>query len=38
MFDEVLGHRGVRRATFANRPVQVANDLDEIIKAIEVHS
>jgi threonine synthase len=37
-FDEVLGHRGVRRATFANRPVQVANDLDAIIKAIEVHS
>jgi threonine synthase len=38
MFDEVLGHRGVRRATFANRPMQVANDLDAIIKAIEVHS
>jgi threonine synthase len=37
-FDEVLGHRGVRRATFANRPVQAANDLDAIIKAIEVHS
>jgi threonine synthase len=37
-FDEVLGHRGVRRATFANRAVQVANDLDEIIRAIEVYS
>jgi threonine synthase len=37
-FDEVLGHRGVRRATFANRAVPVANDLDEIIKAIEGHS
>jgi threonine synthase len=37
-FAEVLGHRGVRRATFANRAVQVANDLDEIIKAIEVYS
>jgi len=37
-FEEVLGHRGVRRATFANRAVQVANDLDEIIKAIEVYS
>jgi threonine synthase len=37
-FDEVLGKRGVRRATFANRAVQVANDLDEIIKAIEVYS
>jgi len=37
-FDEVLGHRGVRRATFANRAVQVPNELDEIIKAIEVYS
>src|SRR5262245_13555089 len=37
-FDEVLGHRGVRRATFANRAVQVPNDLDEIIKAIEVYT
>src|SRR5437879_9004222 len=37
-FDEVLGKRGVRRATFANRAVQVSNDLDEIIKAIEVYS
>jgi threonine synthase len=37
-FDKVLGHRGVRRATYANRAVQVPNDLDEIIKAIEVYS
>lgn len=37
-FDEVLGQRGVRRAMFANRAVQVPNDLDEIIKAIEVYS
>ena len=37
-FEEVLGQRGVRRATYANRAVQVANDLDEIIKAIEVYS
>ncbi|MBY0527585.1 MAG: threonine synthase [Gemmataceae bacterium] len=37
-FDEVLGQRGVRRAAFANRAVQVPNDLDEIIKAIEVYS
>jgi threonine synthase len=37
-FDEVLGKRGVRRATFANRAVQVPNDLDEIIKAIELYS
>jgi threonine synthase len=37
-FDEVLGARGVRRATFANRAVQVANDIDEIVRAIEVYS
>jgi threonine synthase len=37
-FDEVLGHRGVRRATYANRAVQVRNDLDEIIRAIELYS
>jgi threonine synthase len=37
-FDDVLGHRGVRRANFANRAVQVPNELDEIIKAIEVYS
>ncbi len=37
-FDEVLGKRGVKRAAYANRAVQVANDLDEIIKAIEVYS
>ena len=28
-FEEVLGKRGVRRASFANRAVQVPNDLDE---------
>jgi threonine synthase len=37
-FDEVLGKRGVRRASFANRAVQVPNDLDAIIQAIEVYS
>jgi threonine synthase len=37
-FDEVLGSRGVRRATYANRAIQVPNDLDEIIKSIEVYS
>jgi threonine synthase len=37
-FDEVLGARGVRRASFANRAVQVPNDLDEIVRAIEVYS
>jgi len=37
-FEDVLGKRGVRRAMFANRAVQVPNDLDEIIKAIEVYA
>jgi threonine synthase len=37
-FDEVLGRRSVKRATFANRAVQVDNDLDQIIRAIEVNS
>jgi threonine synthase len=37
-FEEKLGKRGVRRAGFPNRAVQVSNDLDEIIKAIEVYS
>jgi len=34
-FDEVLGARGVRTAEFANRPVAVPNDLDQIIRAIQ---
>lgn len=37
-FDEVLGRRGVRRASFANRAVVVRNDLEEIIRAIELYS
>ena len=37
-FDDVLGRRGVLRATYANRAVQVPNDLDAIIRAIEVYS
>jgi threonine synthase len=37
-FDDVLGSRGVRRAAHANRAVQVPNDLNEIIKAIELYS
>ena len=36
--EEVLGTRGVRRATYANRAIQVPNDLDESIKAIEVYA
>ncbi len=38
VFDEVLGSRGVRRANFANRAIQVSNDLDEIVRAIELYS
>jgi threonine synthase len=33
-FGDVLGKRGVKTAEFANRPVSVANDLDEIIKVL----
>jgi threonine synthase len=37
-FNRVLGSRGVSRAEFANRAVQVENNLDEIIRAIELNS
>jgi threonine synthase len=37
-FNEVLGSRGVHRASFANRAVAVPNNLDEIIKAIKLNS
>ena len=37
-FNQVLGSRGVKRAAFANRAVAVNNDLDEIIKAIQLYS
>ncbi len=37
-FEEYLGKRGVRRVAFANRAVQVPNDLDEIVKAIELYA
>jgi threonine synthase len=37
-FNQVLGSRGVRRATFANRAVAVPNKLDEIVKAIQLYS
>jgi threonine synthase len=36
-FNEVLGSRGVKRAAFANRAVAVSNDLDEIIRAIQLY-
>jgi len=38
LFEKVLGSRGVRRAGFANRPVVVANDLDDIIRTIGLYS
>jgi threonine synthase len=38
LFDQVLGSRGVHRAGFANRPVVVANDLDDIIRTIALYS
>jgi threonine synthase len=37
-FNRVLGARGVKRAAFANRAVAVSNDLDEIVKAIQLYS
>jgi len=37
VFNKVLGCRGVRRATYANRAVVVPNDLDEIIKALRLY-
>ena len=38
LFNEVLGKRGVKRAAFANRAIAVANDANEIIKAIQLYS
>jgi threonine synthase len=38
MFNQVLGSRGVRRASFANRAVAVPNNPDEIVKAIKLYS
>jgi threonine synthase len=37
-FNEVLGKRGVRRASFANRAVAVRNEMNDIIRAIQVYS
>ena len=37
-FNEVLGSRGVSRASFANRAVAVPNDLEAIIRAIQMYS
>jgi threonine synthase len=37
-FNRVLGSRGVNRAAFANRAIHVENDLDEIVRAIQLNS
>lgn len=37
-FNEVLGSRGVKTASYANRAIAVSNDLSEIIKAIQLYS
>lgn len=37
-FNQVLGSRGVRTASYANRAVAVPNDLEAIIKAIQLYS
>lgn len=37
-FKKILGSRGVKRAAFANRAVAVNNNLDEIIRAIQLYS
>jgi len=38
VFEKVLGARGVRQAEFANHPIVVSNDVDEIIRTIERRS
>lgn len=37
-FNQVLGARGVSRASFANRAVAVPNDVEAIVKAIQLYS
>ncbi len=37
-FNEVLGSRGVTRASFANRAIAVPNELDAIVRAIQMYS
>ncbi|GAA4426597.1 threonine synthase [Bremerella cremea] len=36
-FNKVLGSRGVKRATFANRAVAVKNDMNDIVQAIQLY-
>lgn len=38
LFNDVLGSRGVSRASFANRAIAVPNDVDAIVKAIQLYS
>ncbi len=37
LFNDVLGSRGVSRASYANRSVSVGNRLDEIVQAIDLY-
>ncbi len=37
LFNRTLRHRGVARASYANRAVAVSNDLDEITRAIQLY-
>ena len=37
LFNDVLGSRGVSRASFANRAVSVGNRVDEIVQAIDLY-
>ena len=36
-FNEVLGSRGVSRASYANRAIAVPNELDAILRAIQLY-
>ena len=38
VFNETLGSRGVQKASHANRAVAVPNELDDIIKTIQLYS
>lgn len=38
LFNKTLGSRGVTKASYANRAVAVPNELDDIIKAIQLYS
>ena len=38
VFNKTLGSRGVKKASYANRAVAVPNELDDIIRAIQLYS